>query len=253
MTARMLGVLFGTHRPGWQSKWIQQGVSYLHLGGFVVALIAVVIVLVRTVLGTADRVESIMAIAICCDIGAEIVSTLPVDLMAAREISPVLPMAAVIAGRVIVPRLEARWRQVVLAGVLALLTLNLVAYSPPRAEPSEGQVVADWLRARNLSYGLGAYWVSNNITVTTERKVTVVPVLGDGERVAPMCWQSKTSMYDAKAHDARFIVFEKDRPFYGTPAQAVKMWGPPKQRFDTGRYAIMVYDINLLAGFPPPC
>ena len=76
MTARMLGVLFGTHRPGWQSKWIQQGVSYLHLGGFVVALIAVVIVLVRTVLGTADRIESIMAVAICCDIGAEIVSTL---------------------------------------------------------------------------------------------------------------------------------------------------------------------------------
>ena len=49
------------------------------------------------------------------------------------------------------------------------------------------------------------------------------------------------------------IVFEKDRPFYGTPAQAVKMWGPPKQRFDTGRYAILVYDINLLDGFPPHC
>jgi hypothetical protein len=257
MTARMLGVLFGTHRPGWQSKWIQQGVSYLHLIGFLVALVAVVIVLVRTVQGTADRIDSVMAIAICCDIGAEIVSTLPVDLMAAREISPVLPMAAVLAGRIIGPRLlgagrAARWRQGVLAAVLALLTLNLVAYSPPRAEPSEGQVVADWLRARDLKYGLGAYWVSNNITVTTHRQVTVAPVIGDVDRVVPMCWQSKTSMYDV-AHDALFIVFEKDRPFYGTPAQAVKMWGPPKQRFDTGRFAVMVYDRNLLDGFPPPC
>ncbi len=252
MTARMLGVLFGTHRPGWQPKWIQQGVSYLHLIGFVVALVAVVIVLVRTVRGTADRTDSIMAIAICCDIGAEIISTLPVDLMAAREISPVLPMAAVLAGRIIGPRLTVRWRQGVLVGVLALLTLNLVAYAPPRAEPSEGQVVADWLRERNLTYGLGGYWVSNNITVTTHRKVTVAPVIGDVDRVIPMCWQSKASMYDA-SHDARFIVFEKDRPFYGTPAQAVKMWGAPKQRFDTGRYAIMVYDRNLLDGFPPPC
>lgn len=253
MTARMLGVLFGTHRPGWQSKWVQQGVTYLHLIGFLVALVAVAIVLVRTLRGTADRIESIMAIAICCDLGAEIVSTLPVDLMAAREISPVLPMAAVIAGRVVGPRLAtARWRQGVLAGVLALLTLNLVAYSPPRAEPSEGQVVADWLRARNLTYGLGAYWVSNNITVTTHRKVTVAPVIGDNDRVVPMCWQSKTSMYGA-SHDARFIVFEIDRPFYGTPAQAMKMWGQPKTRFDTGRYAILVYDVNLLDGFPPPC
>ncbi|GAA1522987.1 hypothetical protein GCM10009827_044210 [Dactylosporangium maewongense] len=263
MTARMLGVLFGTHRPGWQGKWVQQGVSYLHLIGFVVALVAVAIVLLRTLRGTADRVESIMAIAICCDIGAEIVSTLPVDLMAAREISPVLPMAAVIAGRVVGPRLmaadgptgrrfTARWRQGVLAGVLALLTLNLVAYSPPRAQASEGQEVADWLQARGLTYGLGAYWVSNNITVTTHRKVTVAPVIGDHDRVIPMCWQSKTDMYDA-AHDARFIVFEKDRPFYGTPAQAMRMWGSPKQRFDSGRYAVLVYDVNLLAGFPPPC
>ena len=124
--------------------------TYLHLVGFLIALVAVVIVLVRTLRGTADRIESIMAVAICCDIGAEIVSTLPVDLMAAREISPVLPMAAVLAGRVIGPRLTVRWRQGVLAGVLALLTLNLVAYAPPRAEPSEGQVVADWLRERNL-------------------------------------------------------------------------------------------------------
>ncbi|MET7427013.1 hypothetical protein [Dactylosporangium sp. NPDC005555] len=253
MTARMLGVLFGTHRPGWQGKWVQQGVSYLHLIGFLVALVAVSIVLLRILRGTADRVESIMAIAICCDIGAEIVSTLPVDLMAAREIAPVLPMAAVLAGRIVGPRLiAARWRQGVLAVVLALLTLNLVAYSPPRAEASEGQVVADWLRERDLTYGLGAYWVSNNITVTTRGKVTVAPVIGDVDRVVPMCWQSKTSMYDA-AHDARFILFEKDRPFYGTPAQAEKMWGAPKQRFDTGRYAVMVYDINLLAGFPPPC
>ncbi|MDG6109438.1 hypothetical protein Daura_04125 [Dactylosporangium aurantiacum] len=252
MTARMLGVLFGTHRPGWQSKWIQQGVSYLHLIGFLVALVAVVIVIVRTLRGTADRVDSIMAVAICCDIGAEIVSTLPVDLMAAREISPVLPMAAVLAGRIVGPRLTVRWRQGVLVAVLALLTLNLVAYAPPRAEPSEGQVVADWLAERNLTYGLGGYWVSNNITVTTHRKVTVAPVIGDVDRVIPMCWQSKTSMYDV-SHDARFIVFEKDRPFYGTPAQAVKMWGAPKQRFDTGRYAVMVYDRNLLDGFPPPC
>jgi hypothetical protein len=60
-------------------------------------------------------------------------------------------------------------------------------------------------------------------------------------------------MYDAAAHDARFVVFEKDRPFYGTPEQAEHMWGAPAERHDVGKYAILLYNVNLLQGFPPPC
>jgi hypothetical protein len=131
--------------------------------------------------------------------------------------------------------------------------VTLVAYSPPRAEPSEAQAAADFLRARGLTYGLGAYWASNNITVTTERRVTVAPVVGGGDRLVPFCWQSKKAMYDAGAHDARFVVFEKDRPYYGTPEQAEHMFGPAVERHDVGKYAILLYNVNLLDGFPPPC
>ncbi|GAA0706351.1 hypothetical protein Drose_03685 [Dactylosporangium roseum] len=259
MTARMLGVVFGTHRPGWHPPALELALSALHAIGFLVALVAVLVTAWRTVRGTADRVDSILVVAIACDLGAEIVSILSIDLMAARQISPVLPMSAVLAARVAGPWLAAaepakarRWGRRILVGVLAALTLSLVAYAPPKAPDSEAQEVADFLEQRQLRYGIGAYWASNNITVTTEREVTVAPVAGGGDRLVPFCWQSKRSMYDA-SHDARFVVLELDRPFYGTPEQATAQFGPPVERHDLGKYAVLLYDVNLLANFPPPC
>ncbi|MGI5247156.1 hypothetical protein [Dactylosporangium sp. CA-139066] len=257
MTARMLGVIFGTHRPGWHPAALEVFLSALHLIGFLVALAAFAVTLVRLVRGSADRLDAVLITAIACDLGAEIVSTISVDLMAAREIAPVLPMGAVLAARYAGPWLNShRYRragQGVLAGVLAVFLVTLVVYSPPRAEPSEAQEAADYLRAQGLTYGLGAYWASNNITVTTERRVTVAPVVGGGDRLVPFCWQSKDTMYDPAAHDARFVVFELDRPFYGTPEQAERMWGAPVERHDVGKYAILRYNVNLLEGLPPHC
>jgi hypothetical protein len=83
--------------------------------------------------------------------------------------------------------------------------------------------------------------------------VTVAPVVGGGDRLLAYCWQSKTEMYDASAHDARFVVVELDRPFNGTPAQAVAQFGQPVQRHDVGRYAILVYEVNLLDELSPAC
>ncbi|WP_433083184.1 hypothetical protein ACQP1P_03945 [Dactylosporangium sp. CA-052675] len=260
MTARMVGVVFGTHRPGWHPAGFEILLSLLHLIGFAVALVAFAVTLVRAVRGTADRVDSVMIAAITCNLGAEIVSTISVDLMAAREIAPVLPMGAALAARYAGPWLASgapgrtvRIGRGALAAVLAVFALTVVVYSPPRAEPSEAQEAADYLRERGLSYGLGAYWASNNITVTTEHEVVVAPVVGGGDRLVPFCWQSKDSMYDAGAHDARFVVFEKDRPFYGTPEQAEHMWGAPVERHDVGKYAILLYNVNLLVGLPPHC
>jgi hypothetical protein len=167
-------------------------------------------------------------------------------------------MAAALAARFAGPWLASSVRGVrvargVLVGVLAIFALTVVIYAPPRAEPSEAQEAADFLRERGQTYGLGAYWASNNITVTTEHKVVVAPVTGGGDRLVPFCWQSETSMYDASVFDARFVVFEKDRPFYGTPEQAVNMWGAPVERHDVGKYAILLYNTNLLQGFPPHC
>jgi hypothetical protein len=140
-----------------------------------------------------------------------------------------------------------------LAVVLAAQIVDLVAYAPPRAEPVEGQEAAEWLERQGLRYGLGSYWVSNNITVGTSRRVTVVPTLSDSGRLVGMCWQTHTDMYDASAHDARFVLLERERPMYGTAADVLTQYGTPVLRHDTDAYMIFVYDRNLLEGFATTC
>ena len=265
-TADMVVVIFGLDRPGWQPSPVESGLALIHLIGLVLAACAVIVVVARAVRDTssdaADRVSQVLVIAIACNIGAEIVSTLPSDIMAAREISPVLPMAAALTGRVFGPYLSgihpsglrsraASLGRPALAAVLATLTIALVFYQPPRAAPADNQDIAEWLEARGLGYGLGSFWTASNITVTTSRRVTVVPV-GGTERLLPYCWQSKTDWYDPR-HDARFVVFDLERPVYGTPEVAVKQFGEPAQRHDFGRYALLVYDFNLFDKLPPPC
>ncbi|MFD0577780.1 hypothetical protein [Dactylosporangium darangshiense] len=294
---RMAAILFGTTRPAVHARWVEGVLQAVHLPGLVLAIVALSLTVIAVLRGTADRVDAVLAVAIVCDIGAEIVSTLPIDLLATREIAPALPMSAVLAGRLIVrwlrspasgalppvpgaiPRTSiaasvsipaansvrngvhgvvagqrlARAGRGLLAVVLAAQLVTLVAYAPPRAEPIEGQEAANWLLQQGLRYGLGSYWVSNNITVGTSRKVTVVPTLSGPGKLVGMCWQTHDDMYDAAKHDARFVLLEKQRPMYGTPADVLQQYGQPITRRDFPAYVIFVYDRNLLDGFTTTC
>ncbi|WP_433065707.1 hypothetical protein [Dactylosporangium sp. CS-033363] len=260
MVTRMVGILFGVTRPGVQSPWVETALQAVRVPGLVLAIAALLLTVVAMLRGTADRLDAILAVAIVADIAAEIVSTLPIDLLATREVAPVLPMAAVLAGRTTARWLRGRRAErtgqairALTAAVLAVLLVSLVAYAPPRAEPVEGQEAADWLESRGLQYGLGSYWVSNNITVGTSRRVTVVPTLSAPGRLVGMCWQTHTDMYDPATHDARFVLLEKQRPMYGTPADVLAQYGTPVTRRDFDLYVIFVYDKNLLEGFATTC
>ncbi|HTJ38194.1 MAG TPA: hypothetical protein VL738_33575 [Dactylosporangium sp.] len=322
MVGRMAGILFGTTRPAVHARWVEGVLQVVHLPGLVLAVVALSLTVIAVLRGTADRVDAVLAVAILCDIGAEIVSTLPIDLLATREIAPALPMSAVLASRLIVRWLRspapgaipsapgtipsapgalpsapgailrtsiaaaavsvpasnhgpvsngqhgpvsngqhgvvagqrlARAGRGLLAVVLAVQLVTLVAYAPPRAEPIEGQEAANWLLQQGLRYGLGSYWVSNNITVGTSRKVTVVPTLSGPGKLVGMCWQTHDDMYDAAKHDARFVLLEKQRPMYGTPADVLQQYGQPITRRDFPAYVIFVYDRNLLEGFTTTC
>ncbi|WP_432824313.1 hypothetical protein [Dactylosporangium sp. CA-092794] len=318
--ARMVGVLFGTYRPGVQAPWVEVMLQAVHIPGVLLAILALSLTAIGLLRGTADRLDAVLAVAIVCDLGAEIVSTLPIDLLATREIAPVLPMSAVLAARLAdrwllqrsphaarpashptpqaepptiaaipladgaggqerhvatdrrdvsarrrrrgagadrrgaaVHRVPARAGLGLLAVVLAVQVVALVGYAPPRADPIEGQAAADWLQRQGLRYGLGSYWVSNNITVGTSRAVTVVPVLSGNGKLTGMCWQTHIDMYDPSAHDARFVLLETERPMYGTPRDVLAQYGQPLRRVDIDRYAIFVYDRNLLDGFSAAC
>jgi hypothetical protein len=248
MIVKMIGVIYGAYRPGspWNS-W-ERVLDAVHLLAVAVVLAAIVRFAVRR---DRDRVNQILVVAIVANLGAELVSMLPADILAAREIVAVLPLGAVLAARVFGPRsgVPARWA---ISVVLATLLAGLVLIVPRPAQPADNQDIADWLSGRQLTYGLASYWNASNITVTTRRRVTVVPVAG-GRPIAPYCWQSRADWYDGTRHDARFIVLDLHRGQYATPETAVEQFGKPVQEQYFGHFVVLVYDANLLTKMHPPC
>jgi hypothetical protein len=110
---------FGAYLPDMKTP-VDTVVAIIRLAGL--ALVIAAVVLALRVKG--DRINQILAVAICVNCAAFIASTLPTDLLSARQVSVVLPLGAALAGRVLGPRL---------GSPLGLPQLGL-----PQAEPQLG-------------------------------------------------------------------------------------------------------------------
>jgi hypothetical protein len=202
-----------------------------------------------------DRVTELVAASILVNLGAFVVSTLPVDLLSARQIAVVLPMGAALAGRVFGARLAA-WRVMPVMPVMAVVLVFFAGVFAVRATdrpvPATDKDIGDWLVGKGLDRGLGGYWNASTITVATGGRVQVAPVTGT-DRIMGYRWESRAEWYDPARADARFLVLDLTDPVYGTVATATAQFGPPVQRRDFGHVAVLVYDHNLLVGLPAYC
>ncbi|MFC5006607.1 hypothetical protein ACFPIJ_53395 [Dactylosporangium cerinum] len=204
--------------------------------------------------GDGDRVAEVLAAAILVNLAAFIVSTQAGDMGSARQIVTVLPFGAVLAGRLWGERLLAAGpvaKRLMAAACVVLVVAFGTQAAAAEPEPPEAHAVAEYLVAHDLRYGLGSYWGSNNITVASGGKVRVAPVIGPDIR--SFRWESDADWYDAAAHDARFLVVDLKHARYGTVEAALAQFGPPVERHDFGRWALLVYDHNLLVGLPAQC
>ncbi len=199
-----------------------------------------------------DRVAELMAVGVLVNLGAFVVSTLPVDLMSARQLAVVLSTGAALTGRVFGGRLAARRTLPVLTVVLLLFAGVFVARTGDRPVPVTNKDIGDWLVAEGLDHGLGGYWNASAITLATGGRVQVAPVTGT-DRIMGYRWESRAQWYDPERVDARFLVLDQTDPVYGTVDAATAQFGPPVQRRDFGHFAVLVYDHNLLVGLPAYC
>ncbi|WP_173164746.1 collagen-like protein [Phytohabitans suffuscus] len=279
--ARVLAVNYGAYPPDRQGP-ADTLMSAVHLVGLLAAAAAVVVVVARALRGApgtpgdrgeqgtpgapgdrlagqgergnrGDRLAELVAVGILVNVGAFVVSALPVDLLSARQVVAVLPLGAVLAGRVWGPRLAALPRAApVAAAVFALLAAELVGHAAARPSPGHAEDVARWLDGRGLRYGLGEYWNANNITLLTSGRVAVRPVVA-GDRVAAYRWESKVDWYDAAAHDATFLVLDTRPAATRSEAVAVAQFGAPVERHEFDGAVVLVYGKDLLVGLPAYC
>ncbi len=200
-------------------------------------------------------VEQALLAGIVIDVAAYVAGVQAVNILSTREIVPVLPFAAVLAGRSLGGPLAAArpaWR----AGACALLAvqaagLGYAAAAPPAA--AQDAALASWLRAHHLTSGLSGYHQANIVTLAsggavTLRAVTPVP----GGRLAGYDWNASAAWFGPAARPATFLVLAGPGTSGSsgvTAARAVATFGRPAARYQFEGYQVLVWPPhrNLLA------
>jgi hypothetical protein len=207
-----------------------------HLAGAVLAA-AGVLSAARGFFRRDELVEQVLLLGIAVDLAAYLSGVQAVNILSTREIVPVLPFAAVLAGRLLAPRLDLRLAPGRLlaprlsparptprapctslshrapgAAVCALLAvyaagLGYAAARPPA--PSQDSALGGWLRAHQLTAGLSGYHQANIVTLATGGAVTLRPVIaGPGGKLTAYQWNASSAWFDPARATATFLVLD---------------------------------------------
>jgi hypothetical protein len=225
----------------------------VHLAGAILAIWALGAGLAR-IFRLGELIVPVFAVAIVANAVAYMISTHAQDLLGAREMAAVLPLGAVLAGRLLGDRMAAwtraarRWfvpvLSVLTAGYLAALGFG-AAQAPV---PAQSEPLAGWLAAHGLTSGLASYWQANSTTVASGGRVVVSAVAPDASgRLVPYLWESDVASYDPARHVANFVVTDGPGAWAGMPQFARLTFGPPARTYHVDGCTIQVWNTNVLA------
>jgi len=225
----------------------------LHLAGVIAVVWALGLAVARFFRAGAEIVP-VFAAAVLLNVGAYLVSAQAHDLLGAREMVEVLPLGAVLAGRVLGDRVLAwipvarSWFVPVLI-VLAASYLAALGYGAAQSPVlPANERLASWLVAHRLSDGLAGYWQANSTTVDSGRRVQVSSVIqGADGKLVPYQWETDDTNYDPARHDATFLVAGGPAGLQGGQAAAALTFGRPARIYHADGYTIMVWNTNVLA------
>jgi hypothetical protein len=246
--------LFGANvfdaRPAIEAVFV-----WLHLVSVVLVICALGLALGRLVRAQ-ELLTPVFAVAIVVNVATYMLSLRAVDIQGAREIAAVLPLGAVLAGRMLAgPLLHlvqaagrgGRWLLPTF-GVVAAGYLGTLAYSAAQPPvPPANQPLADWLVAHGLTDGLAGYWQAASTTLASGDRVQVsgVTEAPDGELV-PYEWETDDASYNPSLRDATFMVAGGLAQAPWAQSAALRAFGRPERVYGYDGYTIMVWDTNLL-------
>jgi hypothetical protein len=229
--------------------------TVLHLAGVFLAACGICLAAWRF-LRARDLVAQLLLIGVAINLVIYLLSTKANVITQTREIAPVLPFSAALAGRMLAGRLHRAkvavpLLLVVLAGYLAGLAREI---SQPPA-PAQNQQLTTWLATRHLHAGLSGYWESNIVTLTSGDRIQIRAVAPSGGRLAPAIRESKAQWYDQDRNTANFVVLFPGVPGYPGFTQqraALATFGAPARTYHVGPYTILIWNANLLRDLSRP-
>jgi hypothetical protein len=223
--------------------------AVLHLAG-VALVVWGVCAAVRGFLRGDRFIEAVLLLAIVFDVAAYAFGVQVADLLSTREIAPVLPLGAALAGRLVGERLAARRAASAALAAGVACYAAMLAYGA--AQPAQAPVFEDltaWLTAHHLSYGLSGYTQANIVTVEGQGNITLRPAgpAGPGGRfLGARKWEANRSWYDPAQHRATFVVASTVGAAVVTRPEAIATFGQPARTYHYHEYTIMVWNGNLL-------
>ena len=213
----------------------------------------------RYELAAGELMVPVFAVAIVLNLGAYMSSTHAQDLLGAREMAEVLPLGAVLAGRVLGDRIldwirsPKSWLVPVLAA-FAAGCLAALGYGAAQASvPAVNEPLASWLVAHGLTDGLATYWQANSTTVDSRRQVLLSAVVRNhSDRLVPYLWETDDADYDPALHHANFVVADGPSALPGMRLSAELTFGRPQRIYHADGYTILIWNTNLLAKLASP-
>ena len=242
---------------------VRSGFEILHLAGATLGACGIAVAAWRFPRDR-DLVSQLLLAGIVINLVAFAVGTHAVEITYTREITPVLPFAAALAGRVLAGRLLAMRLAPVLIVVLCGYLAGLAFAIRQPVVPAQNAQLTSWLETHHLRYGLSGYWAANAVTLTSGERVQVRSLDSGGATLRATRQLVKTEWYDPSRESANFVViypgYAGTQPFTGFTGvvgfpdakEVIATFGPPARTYRYGQYTIFVWDKNLLTVLPPP-
>ncbi|HEV2450484.1 MAG TPA: hypothetical protein VGS62_00980 [Streptosporangiaceae bacterium] len=197
-----------------------------------------------------DLVSQLLLLGVVINVTIYLLSVRAHWLPATREMAPVLPLSAALAGRLLARRLMAA-RLVPLLLVVSVGYLIGLAHEAVQPQvPAQNQRLVSWLAQHHLHTGLSGYWESNVVTLTSGNRIQIRAVATSGGRVVPGLIESNQAWFDPHKSYANFVVIYpgvREYPGFTDTGAVVTTFGPPARTYDTGPYTVLVWNHNLLS------
>jgi hypothetical protein len=166
----------------------------------------------------------------------------------ARYLTAAVIFATLLAASVIAhlmtmvrPRLALR---AIFALAIALTAVGVVGFHTELERPSAPQnavALGSFLEAHDLTSGIGDYWSSSIVTVVTNGKVVVRPVIPDATKLLVRYGRQTSTDWYANARFT-FLVFDTHRLWRNVNATtATATFGAPATQYRVGTYVVLVW------------
>ena len=201
-----------------------------------------------------DRVVQLLVAGVAINLAVYVLGTRASVVTQTREIAPVLPFSAALAGRMLGGQaLAGRLKSALLGPILLVVMLGyLLGLAREISQPpvaAQNQQLTSWLAARHLHTGLSGYWESNVVTLTSGDRVQIRLVNVSRGRLVPSSFEGKAEWYDPNLNTASFVVLfpgVAGYPGFTQERAVLATFGKPARTYRVGSYTVLVWNRNLL-------